>query len=58
MPLTLILPSEYPLICLACMIICLECYFIGMKVVNLRWKFFDKDFMKQFKSEHQKAFPG
>lgn len=40
------------------MIICLECYFIGMKVVSLRFKYFDKDFMAQFKAEHAKAFPG
>ena len=56
---TVVLPKEYPLILLACVILCIECFLIGMCVVPpKRFKYFTKEFMEQFKEEHEQAFPG
>ena len=44
---------------LATAIICFECFLIGfVVVVPARFKAFNKEFMEQFKEEHEKAFPG
>ena len=58
--LSIVLPKEYPLILLACCILCVECFMMGMLfVAPARFKkAFNADFMKQFEEEHEKAFPG
>ena len=57
--LTVVLPKEYPLILLSCVILCIECFMLGPLVVApARFRTFTKEFMEQFKEEHQAAFPG
>ena len=57
--LTVVLPKEYPLILLACCVICIECFLMGMiAVAPARFSIFNAEFMAQFKEEHEKAFPG
>ena len=47
------------MILLACSILCILCFMIGPCVVApARFKTFTKEFMEQFKEEHQAAFPG
>ena len=54
---TLIVPTEYPLVLLACLILTIECFLLGPVVVGpARFKAFNKEFMEQFKEEHQQAF--
>ena len=54
-----VLPSEYPLILLGCVILCCECFLMGPIVIApARFGTFTKEFMAQFKDEHEKAFPG
>ena len=54
-----VLPREYPLILLACAIICAYTFIISIVLpVPARRKYFTKEFMAQFKEEHEKAFPG
>ena len=56
-PMNLVLPREYPFILLSCVILCIECFMVGMIVVGgARFKYFTKEFMAQFKEEHKKAF--
>ena len=56
---TVVLPKEYPLVLLACVILCIECFLMGMCVVApARFRTFNKEFMEQFKEEHSAAFPG
>ena len=56
---TVVLPKEYPLILLSCVVLCIECFLIGMCVVApKRFKYFNKEFMDQFNEEHEAAFPG
>ena len=58
-PLSIVLPAEYPLVLLACVILCIECFFMGMIfVAPARFGLFNKEFMSQFKEEHEAAFPG
>mmetsp|Transcript_80446 Transcript_80446/g.111460 ORF Transcript_80446/g.111460 Transcript_80446/m.111460 type:complete len:186 (+) Transcript_80446:24-581(+) len=52
-----ILPDEYPYILLCCFILCIACFMSGV-VGNPRSKYFTKEFMEQFKEEHEQAFPG
>ena len=57
--LSVVLPKEYPLVLLACVILCIECFLMGMvAVAPARFGLFNKDFMAQFEEEHEKAFPG
>ena len=57
--LSIVLPKEYPLILLGCVILCIECFAMGMvAVAPRRMKHFNKEFMAQFNDEHEKAFPG
>ena len=50
---TVVLPKEYPLILLSGVILCIECFLIGMIVVaRSRFSIFTKEFMEQFKEEH------
>ena len=56
---TVVVPKEFPLTLLACLIIGSECYVIGMVAVGkAREKYFSKEFMAQFDSKHGEAFPG
>ena len=44
---TLVLPKEYPLVLLACVILCIECFLMGMCVVApARFRTFNKEFME------------
>ena len=44
---------------LATTIICFECFVVGAIIIGpARKNTFSKEFMEQFKEEHQKAFPG
>ena len=53
----IVLPTEYPLILLACVFLCIECFLIGPLVVSkARFSAFNKEFMQQFEEEHKKAF--
>ena len=49
---TVVLPKEYPLVLLGCVILCIECFMMGMIVGKARFRIFTKDFMEQFKEEH------
>ena len=53
-------PDEYPMIVLACVAVCFQCYFVAMAVVvPARKKLFNNQFMKDnFAKEHANAFPG
>ena len=54
-----IVPKEFPLVLLACTILCLECWLIGfVVVVPARFKTFNKEHMEKFTEEHEAAFPG
>ena len=45
-PMTMVLPKEYPLIVLSCVILCIECFLLGILVVApARFKHFNKEFM-------------
>ena len=49
-PMSMVLPKEYPLIALSCVILCIECFSLGILVVApARLKFFSKEYMEQFK---------
>ena len=53
----LLLPVEYPIIVLAGVFLCFECWIIGFTIVrNARMKTFTKEFMSQFDKEHKAAF--
>ena len=55
----IVLPQEYPLILLGCVILCCECFLLGPIVIApARFGTFTSEFMAQFKEEHEKAFPG
>ena len=55
---TITLPKEFPMVLLAGLILCLECWFIGLVVVvPARLRVFTKEFMSQFTEEHKKYFP-
>ena len=57
--LKLVVPREYPIVILACVVLCIECFVFGMIfVAPARVKTFNAEFMKQFEDEHEKAFPG
>ena len=50
---SLVVPREYPLILLSCVILCIECVVFAMAfVAPARMKYFNKEFMAQFKEEH------
>ena len=54
---SVVLPSEYPLVMLACVILTIECFMLGPTVVGpARFRVFNKEFMAQFEEEHEKAF--
>ena len=56
---TVVLPKEFPMVCLAALILCLQCFITGFIVVlPARLKAFNKGFMSKFKEEHQKHFEG
>ena len=56
---SIVVPEQFPVTMLATAVICLECFLIGMVVVGpARTKAFNKEFMDQFKEEHERAFPG
>ena len=46
--LSIVVPKEYPLILLACAILCVECFSMGFVVARARVKTFTKEFMSQF----------
>ena len=51
--LQVVLPTEYPIILLGCVILCAMCYIIAFLVVGrARGRTFTKEFMAQFKEEH------
>ena len=50
--LSIVVPKEYPLILLACAILCIECFSMGFVVASARFRTFTKEFMFQFKEEH------
>ena len=55
----IVIPKEYPLIILACTIICGLCYLTGFCATGRsRAGIFNQEFMKGFEVEHEKAFPG
>ena len=54
----IVLPKEYPLIVLACALICAVCFLTGFMISLPRFTIFSKDFMKQFQEEHVSVFPG
>ena len=57
--LSIVLPKEYPLILLACCILCIECFLMGMiAVAPARFSIFNKEYMNTFEKEHAEAFPG
>ena len=44
---TMVLPKEYPLVILGCLILCLECFLMGFCVVGpARARTFNKEFME------------
>ncbi len=52
------IPDEYPSILLALIILCFQPILVGfLVVVPMRFKYFNKDFMKQFAKEHAENFP-
>ena len=56
---SIVLPKEYPLVLMACCILCVECFMMGMLfVAPARFRIFNADYMKQFEKEHSEAFPG
>ena len=56
---SIVLPKEYPLILLACCIICIECFLMGMvAVAPARFSIFNREYMDTFEKEHVEAFPG
>ena len=58
-PYSLVLPSEYLYILLACVIICIECFLTGIFfVAPARFGIMNKEHMTQFKEMHEQAFPG
>ena len=55
----IVIPKEYPLIILACTIICALCFLTGFCATGpKRASLFNAEFMKNFEVEHEKAFPG
>ena len=44
----IVLPKEYPLIVLACALICGLCFLTGFMMPLPRFTIFSKDYMKQF----------
>ena len=55
---TVVLPKEFPMVCLAGLILCIECFVIGfIVIIPARMKAFNEVFMAQFKEEHKKFFP-
>ena len=59
MSFTVVLPTEYPLTLLACTILTVECFMLGPALIGpARFRAFPKEFMDQFKEEHESAFPG
>ena len=57
MSLSIVLPTEYPLILLAAVILTIECFMLGPLLIGpTRFRIFNKEFMEQFKEEHEKAF--
>ena len=47
--LTIVLPKEYPLVLLAGVILCIECFLMGMVfVAPARFGTFNAEYMKQF----------
>ena len=58
-PLMIPIPYEFPLTLIAITIICMECVVIGFAGTGpARKAAFNPEFMKQFQSEHEAAFPG
>ena len=56
---SVVLPKEYPLVLLGCVILCIECFMMGMLfVAPARFRTFTKEYMERFKEEHEAAFPG
>ena len=54
---SIVLPSEYPLVLLAGVILCIECFMLGPALIGpTRFRIFNREFMAQFKEEHEKAF--
>ncbi len=52
-------PDEYPWIVLACLVLCIEAFFMSLLVVKARAKHFPNDFMKQnFGQLHKDNYPG
>lgn len=56
--LRIVLPWEFPIIILSCLILSLLTFIIAFEVPTKRSKFFTDEFMKQFEKEHEEAFPG
>lgn len=56
---SIVVPEQFPVTLLATSVICLECFAIGGSfTIPARFKSFTRDFMEQFKKEHENAFPG
>ena len=56
---SVVLPQEYPLVLLGCVILCVECFLMGfIFVAPARMRTFTKEYMEGFKEEHEAAFPG
>ena len=55
----IVIPQEYPIILLTCVVFCIQCFFLGPTVISpARFRTFNKEFMAQFQAEHEEAFPG
>ena len=59
MPTALVVPQQFPVTLFFTAVICFECFLIGFVFGGApRFKYFSKEFMAQFKEEHEDAFPG
>ena len=53
----IVIPKEYPIILLACVLLCVMTFFTPFfTVARVRIKYFNKEFMEKFKNEHVEAF--
>ena len=53
----IVIPKEFPIILLACVILCTMTFLTPfLTVARARIKYFNNNFMEQFKKEHVEAF--
>ena len=58
-PVTLVVPIQFPVTLLFTVVVCIECFMISFIFgTTARLKHFTKDFMSQFHKQHENAYPG